>query len=71
VALSDAEILDRLETVIARRLDGDAYTSYSEGEQSFSGTPLDQLLKMRDDLRQRIAAQAGAQFRLARPQRPS
>lgn len=48
---SDASYLALIESVITKRLNGDAYERYSEQELSFEGTSLDELFKIRERLR--------------------
>ena len=58
-----SELLTLVETVIQRRLNGDAYTEYTEAESRFRGTPLSELFDIRDRLRAE-ATSAGASHRL-------
>lgn len=62
---SDATYLAQIEAVITKRLNGDAYESYTEQELSFQGTSLDKLFQIRDRLRR-----TGGAFALAALSRP-
>jgi len=61
------EHLDLIDAVIAKRLRGDSYESYSEAEESFSGTPLLDLYTIRDKLRAEVTAGSGGNFSLLEP----
>ena len=54
-----------IESVLQKRLAGDAYESYSEGEARFHGTPLEKLYDIRSRLQQEITLNTGGMFRLA------
>lgn len=67
--MSDAELLTQVEAVIQRRMSGQAYDEWSEGDVRFKGTALTELFKIRTQLQQNVAAAAGGQLTLARIRR--
>jgi len=62
-----SSLLTLIETVIERRLNGDAYTEYTEAESRFKGEPLEKLFDLRDRLRAEVAS-TSTQFSLAEVQ---
>ncbi len=64
MANTGAEHLALVNSVISKRLAGDAYEGYSEAEAKFNGTPLSELYKIRTQLTQEVAASTGGCFRL-------
>ncbi len=56
MASTAATLLSLLEDVIEKRLQGDAYESYSEAQQEFAGSSLEELFGIRDRLRKEISA---------------
>ena len=61
--MTDADLLNLIESVIAKRLAGDAYESYGDGQLQYRTTPLTDLYRMRSEL-QGLAR--GTPFGLAR-----
>ncbi len=61
-----AEHLDLINSVITKRLRGDAYESYTRSQLEFEGTPLKDLYDLRDRLQREVNA-AGWSFHLAEP----
>lgn len=64
MSMTASQHLALINAVIAKRLAGDAYESYSESEKQFRGTSLGELYRIRSDLIAEDAAGAG-NFRLA------
>lgn len=56
--MSASSLLTLVETVIERRLNGDAYESYTEAEKKFQGTSLKSLMDTRDRLSDEVANDA-------------
>ena len=54
MATSDEEMLDLINAVITKRLNGDGYEEYSHREQRFKGMTLKDLFAIRDDLKSSI-----------------
>lgn len=67
MAQSTQEHLDLINAVITKRLNGDAYESYTEQQQQFRGASLTQLYQIRSDLRQELNAENGGAFGLVEP----
>jgi len=62
------EHLTLIEAVIRRRLQGDAFETWTEAEQNFGGTSLKDLYLIRGQLLAEVAAgRGGPMFSLARP----
>ena len=64
--MTAAEHLALIDAVIAKRLAGDAYESYTEAQAAFRGTSLVDLYDIRDRLISENAA-ASSNFLLAEP----
>jgi hypothetical protein len=67
MALTAAQHLDLIDAVIAKRLAGDAYESYSEQEKRFQGTSLEKLYAIRTGLVSETSQDGSGSFRLAQP----
>lgn len=65
--MSDQEHLDLVNAVIAKRLRGDAYTSYTAQQQVFTGESLSALYEIRERLQRSVNASGGGSFHLAVP----
>ena len=64
--MTAAEHLLLIDAVIAKRLAGDAYESYTEAQAAFRGTSLKDLYDIRDRLNAEIGADS-SNFLLAEP----
>lgn len=65
---TDAELLELARTALARRLRGDAYEEYTEGERRFAGAPIRDLNEIIRALESRIATtSSGNRYQLVRP----
>jgi hypothetical protein len=62
--MDDATLLAALETLILKRINGDAYIEYASATMRFRGSSLEELMRVRDDLKARIAAANGSNFHL-------
>ena len=67
MAMSAAYLLSAVETLILQRINGGGYDRYSEQEHSFGGATLSELMRIRSDLQQQVAAEAGTSFGLLEP----
>jgi hypothetical protein len=65
MALSAAQHLDLIDAVIAKRLAGDGYESYTEQQKAFHGTPLEKLYSIRTALISEASQDSCGTFRLA------
>jgi hypothetical protein len=55
-----ASLLELIEAVIEKRLNGDAYESWSDAELEFRGTKLDDLFERRTRLQNEARAESGS-----------
>jgi hypothetical protein len=65
--ITDQVLLDALNQVLLKRLNGDAYIEYTATTQRFRGETLEALMKLRTNLEARISATSGTAFGLAAP----
>lgn len=64
MATTDQDMLDAVEAAIMAQVTGNV-TRYSVGSQSFEKLPLDELVKMRKDLKRQINRRKDSGVRLA------
>lgn len=60
MALSDADMLTKVETAIQSLLDGESLESVTIGNETMRFPSLKNLYALRDDLKRRISAQSGS-----------
>lgn len=67
MSISTQQLLDACEAAILKRLNGDAYEAYREGDESFTGASIESLMESRRTLQEQLAAENGSSFTLAEP----
>lgn len=61
---SSQELLDLVEGVLVKRLNGDAYESYTTSQRRFDGMSVKELKDWRTELREEVNAGNGGSFGL-------
>lgn len=67
MSVTTQQLLDACEAALLKRLNGDAYEAYREGEDSFTGASIEELMATRQRLQDQLAAESGTMFSLAEP----
>ena len=64
--VTDSQLLNAARSALLKRLNGDAYESYTTAEQQFQGMPVEKLQLLVERLERKLAAasSAGGAFRL-------
>ncbi len=62
--MDDQTLLTALDALILKRINGDAYIEYSSATMRFRGSSLEELMRVRQQLQERIAASNGSVFSL-------
>jgi hypothetical protein len=65
--ISNQQILDAARSAMLKRLNGDAYESYSDAETEFRGMKLKDLEELIARYESRVASDNGTSFHLAEP----
>ncbi len=65
--LTDEQLLDLINSVLKKRMQGDAYSSYTVQQRQFAGDSNEKLMQMRRELKRDIATNNGGGFSLMEP----
>ena len=67
MSASAQDLLDAINDVILKRLNGDGYVEYTATTQRFRGESIEALYRIRNQLQNEVNAQNGNDFALAEP----